>query len=565
MLTEADVEEIGRTKGLVTGARLIGFINHGNDELLAALARGASSRNALISESDAGELGELTGSSFFEVQNVLCEVIPRLTSQAADIMSLVSVLVEKGGEDLAAHQPYVAFRKWCEVDGNRAAEVIASARAGNALSLQHLVFALEAKADAEDALMSASAAGEERTAGALALSRMNLTQDQATVATNVVLDAAEGDFTAEVAGFINAALDIASKHPELDRARIAIALARLSQTGDPIAVHLMANALYWHHANMNEAELAICLSGIQAIDHNNAGTVRQIHDALPRLWLDRPDQVSKALAAIISRTEGKVGKGALSGISRLQKPDEQTELAKLATEWLLNGDYYQCSALASQFSEINRSAPCLTIHPEVLPPDEESQIFICRKAIGYFFLAPMTAASWIIAVLRQGGHASADAAELLFDPLLLNYAGALKAWLEKLLEDDAPGNDSIRDALKRAQDIWDGFHAAREIVELEPSSAQRALVRFQEAEESEKIHESAQKQSIFANLFTQQTLLYGDRSSFSITDDEGNRRAQKINMAQMSVSSELPKGIFFDPVGTDWTLEMFRHEQRRRT
>ena len=565
MLTEADVEEVGRSKGLVAGARLIGFDNHGNAELLAALARGASSRNALISESDAGELEELTGLSFFEVQNVLCEVIPRLTSQAADIMSLVSVLVEKGGEDLVANQPYVAFRKWCEVDGSRAAEVIASARAGNALALQHLVFALEAKADAEDALLSAKTVGEERTAGALALSRMNLTQDQATAAINVVLDAAEGDFTAEAAGFIKAALDLASKHPKLDRARIAIALARLSQTDDPVAVHLMAIALYRHHAEMNEEELASCLRGIQAIDHNNTGTVQQIDGALPRIWPGRPDQVNEALASIISRTEGKVGEGALSGIFRIQNPDTQVELAKLATGWLLNGDYYPCLTLASQISEINRSTPCLTIPPEVLPADEESQIFICRKAIGHFFLAPMTAASWIVAVLRQGGRASRDAAELLFDPLLLNYGGALKAWLEKLLEDDAPGNDSIRDALKRAQEVWDGFDAAREVVELEPSSAQRALVRFQEAEESEEIHESAQKRSVFANLVTRQTLLYGDRSSFSITDDEGNRRAQTINMAQMSVSSELPKGIFFDPVGTDWTLEMFRHEQREQT
>lgn len=217
MLTEADVEEVGRSKGLVAGARLLGFANHGNAELLAALARGASSRNALISGSDAAELEELKDSSFFEVQIVLCEVIPRLTSSATDIMSLVSILVERGGNDLAANQPYAAFRKWCELDNNRAAEVIASARAGNALSLQHLVFALEATADAEDALMSAKTVGEERTAGALALSRMNLTQDQATAAINVVLDAAEGDFTAEAAGFIKAALDMASKHPKLDR------------------------------------------------------------------------------------------------------------------------------------------------------------------------------------------------------------------------------------------------------------------------------------------------------------------------------------------------------------
>ncbi|WP_374427027.1 hypothetical protein [Paracoccus sp. (in: a-proteobacteria)] len=65
------------------------------------------------------------------------------------------------------------------------------------------------------------------------------------------------------------------------------------------------------------------------------------------------------------------------------------------------------------------------------------------------------------------------------------------------------------------------------------------------------------KQSVFANLFTRQTLIYGDRSSFSITDDEGNRRAQTIDMAGMSISSELSKGIFFYHVGTDRTVKVF--------
>lgn len=67
MVTEADVEEIARVEGLVAGAKLLGFGNHDNADLIAALARGASSRNTLISEPDVSELEGLGVSSFFEI------------------------------------------------------------------------------------------------------------------------------------------------------------------------------------------------------------------------------------------------------------------------------------------------------------------------------------------------------------------------------------------------------------------------------------------------------------------------------------------------------------------
>ena len=70
------------------------------------------------------------------------------------------------------------------------------------------------------------------------------------------------------------------------------------------------------------------------------------------------------------------------------------------------------------------------------------------------------------------------------------------------------------------------------------------------------------EKSIFAQIVTTQSLLYGDQSSFSMKDGDGNRRSQTAHMAEMSVSSELPKGVIFDPVGTEWLLEQFHHEQR---
>lgn len=547
----AEIELIGRTEGLVAGALRLDRSERKDAKLVAALARGGSSRKILTSEADAEALAELSGPRFFDVQTILCQVIPLLVASPPDVMALVSILVEKGGEDLAANQPNSAFRKWCSAEEHRTEEVIASARAGDPLALRYLVFALEAKADVEEAFQSAAADGEEQTAGVLALTRMPLDEDQAARALDSILIAASTAAPTETAGLIKAALDIAGKYSTLDRTALAAALDRFAASTAPFAVHLMATALYWHGVEMSDGEVASCLRGIQSVDPKNGGTVELIDDALRRLWSKRPDEVGQAIAALISNTKGLVGDRALDGILSANNRDQMVALTRLATEWLREGDYHVCSTLASHVSEINRTSPCFEVTPDVLPPEAADQVFVCRKAVGYFFIAPMTAAAWIVAVLRRGGPAAQDVADLLFDPLLVNYGGTLRDWLEGLLDEEAPGNDAIRDALQRAQEVWNGFDAAREVVELEPSSSRRALVRFQEAEEAERIQESARDTSIFAQIVTTQTLLYGDRSSFCIRDGEGNRRPQTVNMAQMSVRSELPKGLFFDRTGTE--------------
>ena len=152
-----DVEKTARAEGLVAGAKQLDFSSHDDMEAIAALARGASARKNLVSDADIEAIAELSDASFFGVQGVLCEVIPLLDATPAEVMALASMLVERGGEDLAANQPIAAFRKWCAEDCSRAEAVIRAARAGDVLSLGHLVFALEAKGDADEAFRSASA------------------------------------------------------------------------------------------------------------------------------------------------------------------------------------------------------------------------------------------------------------------------------------------------------------------------------------------------------------------------------------------------------------------------
>lgn len=560
--TPDEIHHLARNEGPVVAAVALCLADYEDEALILALAAGASHRNALLSSQDEAILSGLSGSRFFDVQIILDEVIPHLTVSPPEVMGLVRRLVEKGGEDMAANQPNAAFRKWCAADLTRADVVIAAARGGDENALHHLVFALEAKGDPDEAFRSAQTAGPQRTAGILALSRLSLDADQAQRAVALMLEMAKDTAPAEAVGPLHAALDIASKHDDLDRSGLADALSRLATLPDPSAVHLLATALYWHLQKMTAPEYEACLLGVLSVDPENAGTVDKIDSALRELWKTQPKDAARTTAGIISRTEGRVADGELRGFFHAARTGDARALAGLATSWLLEADHQVCDTLTALFSEINRTEPCIEILPEDLPAEAVAQLYLCRRAIGFLFISPMTAATWIVAVLR-GGHpdAARKAADLLFDPLLVNYGGALNDWLKRILVEDAPGQDELRDTLDRAQSLRDGIEAA-DIVELEPSTHRRAQVQFMEAEEAERVQEKARAQSIFADIITTQNLLYGDRSSFRMTGADGRRRSQMTHMAEMSVSSELPKSLVFDPIGLEHMLEVLRLETR---
>lgn len=397
--TPDEIERLAQNNGLVTVAAALGLAAYENEALIATLAAGASRRNILFSAEDDEVLGGLSGSRFFDVQIILNEVIPKLHSSPTEVMSLVRRLVEKGGDDMAANQPNVAFRKWCAADPTRADAVIAAARNGDEDAQHHLVFALEAKADPDDAFRSARSIGSERAAGILALSRLPLEIEQAQRALALILDFAKSASPTEAAGLVHAALEVAAKRDDLDRAGIADALGHLAISQDPAAVHLLATALYRHQPKMILAEYEVCLLGMCSVDPENAGTVKQIDSALRKLWATHPDDAARAAAEIIARTEGRIASEDLDGFFHAVESGDPCATARLATSWLLEADYHVCETLSALFSEINRTEPCIQITPADLPEMAEDQLYLCRKAIGFLFLSPMTAASWIVAVL----------------------------------------------------------------------------------------------------------------------------------------------------------------------
>ena len=530
---------------------------------MAQIAAVASKRNRLLTEEDYAVLSALGRVEFFKIQTILCEVIPLLKTAPSKIIELVQFLVETGGADLAANQPNAAFRKWCEVDPCRSDEVIQLAKNGDKLALLHLVFALQAKADFDEAIACLDRSDEEKIAGVLALSRMHLNLDQVLAALELTIALALAADIKTSCGLTKAIYDIAAKNKDVDRSLLIPVLDKPFASVDEHVVHLAASLLNWHQVEMSEDEIGKCLQQLASVKPENTGTIDEIDMALSKL-VDRNKIPigSSAVRAIINASNGAIGSDALDSFFYKLTHGNSEQLAWLTTDWLSSGSFFSCAALNRAISEINQTAPVFAVDEIPLPETTNEQIFLCRKAIGYLFIHPMTAAAFCVAVLERGRpEAKQYAIDLLYDPLLLSYSGALKNWLEAFAKDNETSRADIEKVLQRAQIFLGGCREAREIVELEPSESARAVVNFQKMEKAERTRDEANRRSIFANLFATKHLLYGDRSAFNIMTSAKELEQKTMPFSEISISSELPKGNFVDPVGLDMLLHQFRNER----
>ncbi len=153
-----------------------------------------------------------------------------------------------------------------------------------------------------------------------------------------------------------------------------------------------------------------------------------------------------------------------------------------------------------------------------------------------------------------------EVAELLFDPLLVNYSGEAVDYSKGIPADD-PAYTDIQKALKRHEAYFASLKGTGVIKELHPSDYQRDVVSQKTHDEMRAAQKQAESKSVFLNLVHRSTLLYGTRSLTYIVDHDGNNRSVAMDLHSVGISFEMPRHEILDPVGLDLMLRVFRVEK----
>ena len=503
---------------------------------------------------------------FFGVQHLFCEAFPKLSGSHRSMMVATQKLVQLGGEDLAANQPNAAFVSWCRRDLSRAMSVIDDARGGDKLALDHLTFALTAGNYFDCAVEFLSGKNTKaRCSAAAAMGRMDLTQEQIQKAISEIIAAYETcDDPILVVNLFSAAYAISEKADTFDLAQLRLITELSSQLQSPNLQYQAASAL---HSNANKLDRD-CIEAItvllKRVKPEHRGVLDQIDFAIPKM-IDAGflDIVLELLEHVVIHNSGEISIGKFNHFIRKVSVENKGYLSEIAARWLLEGNLYICSGFAESLKEETK----LELNKSDLPLEHDDIIFICRKAVGHFFMKPLLATSVLLSVIKHSNPKSADeAAKLLFDPLLTSYGGKVREQLEDFCNENSdPEKSVIQGVLDQKIAYLDKFEGIEKLVELHPSEKRRQAERARWQEVMRQSTKEAHKQSVLLSMVSKQTLLYGVSSLTFIEEDDGSYRQLDTKLGQFSTEFEYPKMDIIDPVGLKHQLYGYKVEQRSKS
>jgi hypothetical protein len=513
---------------------------------------------------DTADFTQAKATHFFQGQHFFCKVIPKLDASVTQMMEFVDLLVQKGGNDLAANQPNGAFLEWCKSDLSRARHVVHAAQQHDSLACKFLTFALIASDMASDATAFITEHTDDRRLAAIsALGRMNYADREAAEAALSVLESLlephPDDVTA--ANILPAALEIAKKFGRLNSGRLDSIIALACEAPGPSTQFGCARALWAEGKFLSKGAIECLLCALSRLDPSHTGTIQELDLALHTL-LDTPhvEQAVEFLTNLLSRPENSISLSAFPSFNQHLLDGPTDRFFRVFVSWMLTGAHELCEGISKLLRRADRERA-----PVVLPIQESGlsaakQIFLCRKAVGYLFLEPVVASSVLVSVLRGSDDKVQESALKLLGLLLFNYGGTVRDYLTSIDVHDA-AHVSVREALTENDQYLTDLESVGNIRELHSSEDQRQIERLREFDRARRIRKEAEKGSIFFDLVKRSTILYGKRSLTYVEDRSGGRQPFEMELKAHSAYIELPRMEVLDPVGLSYMLLVFRTER----
>ncbi|BCH27293.1 hypothetical protein [Mesorhizobium sp. L-8-3] len=505
---------------------------------------------------------------FFTVMEVYCDLIPAIEAEVPTMLAAVKALVARAGNDMASGMPNGAYRKWAE-QCDRARATLAAIDPEEPEDAAYVFLGLQAlaKNDADAALNAAIAylagtAAPARSAAAKAIGSIELATPEARSRVTEAFAVASATADDNSQGHILTAIcEIARAHPEMEAAAVALIDAAAPMVGD-LAIHQVSLELMFH----GEALQPPIVAGLTAILHKlaigNRGTLEHIDAAGAKLVTHgRLDEALALITPLISEHEELTSLEPLSGFSYALLQLAPDQLAKVIMGWLLSLDPNLGHATLSLVGDHHGDAPLvLRVSGPTLVLSDADMILLAHRVIGYLFIHAITAASLVLELIRGAADGPRQVmADILFDPLLINYSGELAGWLGERSKDSAdPAQPLIMELLARLEAYIEGLRKAGQIKELRPSERERLIENQRQHESMRQVQKQAEKKSVFMSIVSRSVLLYGNRSISYFEEPNGNKRRNEMKLHSFSHSVEAPRLDILEPFDLDYTLRIFR-------
>lgn len=521
-----------------------------------------------------GEFGEQAGNGpeHSHCQRFYCALLPHLNAPTAQVLAAAHALRTAAARNLGTYSVDKAFGDWCVAHGDQLDEVIALVGGGTPFTDAFMPTALATGISLDEgryldqALTFMEADGADvRLAALRALGR---SAPQTVAAVDRILSALVSALNRNAddrirACILTAALGVASRFPERSRASLLAVVQTVATRPGPETLIACADALACHAKSLADEAIEAVLQALRQADPTCELTLSLIDTAFIQLLSLGHEERAMALAEhLLVAHEDKLTLERFRSLHHVLVTGDKQRLGRTLVRLFLAGKLSLCEAAASLVRGSHDRPAVLDIDFAAMQPSHGQAMYLARKAIGYWFVHPVAAASFIVSLLRYAPDTTAgELRALLLDPLLLNYGGAAKAYLEQVAGDASDqAARHVAPVLAEHDQYLEDLRSAGKIPELHPSERQRRIEHEREHDRMATAMKQAQKGSIIRQLMRTSVLLYGSRSISHVDNLDGTRRRLDTKLGSITTTMEHPRVQAIDPVGLDFMIRVFRTE-----
>lgn len=518
-------------------------------------------------------LDQYKGGIFFQGQTLYCSLIPKISASARDMIAAVDNLIQAAGNDGAAGLPANALAEWCEAEPSRPAEILELIDEGSEAATKFITPALRIGTAFDRSYFigraiafSKNGSADEQRGSIRALGQvdpLNAAEWDSLINTLDEIRTSADD-TATAAIIAAATLRLKSDNCPRVREFESIIQDSLSTAG-VLTLHQCADLLWLDHKAISDSLKTQILEALLNVDCTNIVTIDYLDHGLAEMVKNSEANVASIfLGKLLKKNEGNLEFKQFKSTRRAIQSSGDHIFEDWLVDWFLGGDFELCRQMSDALFGVGDRETAMNIDFARYNLKERDYGYLARKAIGFIFLHSVVPTSIIISLLRSAPKSIAmELEELLFNPMLINYSGVGKDYLEPLSRDK---QDEARHAANRAlqnlDNYLDGLGALRNVKELRPSERQRQAEWQRHSDAMAEAHRLADKKSIFADLFKKVVVLYGNRSISYVKHGKEAPKRFETKMASHGVSFELPRVDIVDSIGLQQMLLSFRSEQR---
>jgi len=209
--------------------------------------------------------------------------------------------------------------------------------------------------------------------------------------------------------------------------RAVVLIASALPKGGEYTLHAASMLFGFHTHGLPPPLLELLLTHLKRVNPEHKGTLDNIDYGLSHLLKKgEQEKAIRFLEELLLAYRGKLTLKAFDSAARDIR-ENGALISKVLTRWFLHGERTLCEGVHEIAGTHHGDDLRIEIDPaELKPLNLVHLMFIARKAIGYFFMKPVTAASVVISLMRLAPNDEVlhELGKLLLNPLLMNYPGS---------------------------------------------------------------------------------------------------------------------------------------------